>query len=114
MQRTVFIASASLFVGGLFLYQVFRLYYLKGIAESQKKREEEAKKFIDDSVARRRMAILSKALPEDDKISSTSFDSDDSTMNEYIKEEPSRRRSGIYDGFLQKCLQNNPERNGPS
>jgi hypothetical protein len=58
MQRTVFIASASLFVGGLFLYQVFRLYYLKGIAESQKKREEEAKKFIDDSVARRRMAIL--------------------------------------------------------
>jgi hypothetical protein len=58
MQKVAVIAGASLFVGGIFLYQVVRLYHFKKIAEIEKKKEEVSKKFIDDSIARRRMAVL--------------------------------------------------------
>lgn len=58
MQKVAVIAGVSLFVGGIFLYQVARLYHFKKIAEIEKKKEEVSKKFIDDSIARRRKAVL--------------------------------------------------------
>jgi cbb3-type cytochrome oxidase subunit 3 len=59
MQRQLAIASASALLGGIFVCQVWWLYRLKTRAEHEKKKEEQTKKFMDDSIARRRIAVLS-------------------------------------------------------